>query len=336
LVLTDKLAAPPPDRGRRWAIGACLAVPLVAGAALAARRVRAALVGAGGLADGRVEVSATGGFPRRLHGPAGEVWTLPRAPRRIVSTYLAADEILAALDVRDRIAGVSIFADDPAISNVRGVYPLSLPRLRGEVEGILAVEPDLVCVAGYSDADAMRQAIGARLPILRWSRFDSFADVFANVRLIGAAVGADAAAEALAANGEARLGELAARLEGVRPVRVLYLDPPNFTAGSHTLLDEILTRAGGVNVAAKAGISGAGPIGIDLGLSLDAEAIIAPAYPGAAPPLEALRATPLWRELGPVRAGRVNAVPAALPGDVSPHAVEAPFLVARALHPDRF
>lgn len=317
-------------------LGVCLAAPLVAGAALAARRVRAALVGAGALADGHVDVPPAGGFPRLLRGPAGEIWTLPCPPRRIVSTYLAADEILAALNVGERIAGVSIFADDPAISNVRGFYPPSLPRLRGEVEGILAVEPDLVCVAGYSDADAMRQAVEARLPILRWSRFDSFADVFANVRLIGAAVGADAGAEALAARGEARLGALAVRLAGVRPVRVLYLDPPSFTAGRNTLLDEILTRAGAVNVAAEAGIAGAGPIGIDVALSLDAEAIVSPAYPGAPPPLEALRATPLWRELGPVRAGRIHPVPAALPGDVSSHAVEAPFLVARALHPERF
>jgi iron complex transport system substrate-binding protein len=335
--LTDRTdAAAPPDRGRRLALGACLAVPLVAGAALATRRVRAALVGAGALADGRVDLPPGGGFPRRLHGPAGELWTLPRPPRRIVSTYLAADEILAALGIPQRIAGVSIFADDPAISNVRGVYPATLPRLRGEVEAILAVEPDLVCVAGYSDADAMRQAIGASLPIVRWSRFDSFADVFANVRLIGAAVGADAAAEAVAAAGEAQLRELARRLSGVTPIRVLYLDPPSFTAGSHTLLDEILTRAGGVNVAAEAGIAGAGPIGIDVALSLDAEVVVAPAYPGASPPLDQLRATPLWRELGPVRAGRVYALPAALPGDVSPHAARAPSLVARALHPGRF
>ena len=120
----------PPDRGRRLAIGACLAAPLVAGAALAGRRVRAALVGAGPLVDGRVDLPATGGFPRLLRGPAGETWTLPRAPRRIVSTYLAADEILAELVPPERIAGVSIFADDPVISNVAGVYP---PRCRASV-----------------------------------------------------------------------------------------------------------------------------------------------------------------------------------------------------------
>jgi iron complex transport system substrate-binding protein len=327
---------PPSDRGRRLALGACLAVPLVAGAALAGRRVRAALVGAGPLADGRVELPAGGGFPRLLRGPAGESWTLPHPPRRIVSTYLAADEILAELVSLDRLAAVSIFADDPVISNVAGVYPRALPRVRGEVEGILALEPDLICVAGYSDADAMRLAVGAGLPILRWSRFDTFADVLANVRLIGAAVGADVRAEAIAAAAEAKLAALAARLGGVRPVRVLYLDPPSFTAGGHTLMDEILTRAGCVNVAAEAGIVGAGQIGVETALSLEAEAIVVPTVAGGSPPLDGLRATPLWRELPAVRAGRVQAISAALPGDVSQRAADAPAAVARLLHPERF
>jgi iron complex transport system substrate-binding protein len=317
-------------------IGACVAAPLVAGAVLAGRRVRAALVGVGALVDGRVDGVAGGGFPRLLHGPAGETWTLPRPPRRIVSTYLAADEILAALVTPDRLAAVSVFADDPVISSVAGAFPAGIPRLRGEVEAILAREPDLVCIAGYSDADAMRLLVGAGLPILRWSRFDSFADVLANVRLIGAAVGADRRAEALAGAAEAALAALAARLAGAPAVRVLYLDPPNFTAGRRTLIDEMLTRAGGVNVAAEAGIVGAGPIAVESALALGAEAIVASTAPGAPPPLEVLRATPLWRELPAVRAGRVYPVPAALPGDVSHHAAAAPTEIARWLHPERF
>ncbi|HSY40593.1 MAG TPA: hypothetical protein VLA79_13725, partial [Polyangia bacterium] len=143
----------PADRGRRLALAACVGAPLLAAAVLAGRRVRASLIGVGALADGRVDVPSGGAFPRVLHGAAGETWTLSRPPRRIVSSYLAADEILAALVSPERLAAVSTFADDPAISSVAGFYPRALPRVRGEVEAILALEPDLICVAGYSDAD---------------------------------------------------------------------------------------------------------------------------------------------------------------------------------------
>ena len=141
-------------------------------------------------------------------------------------------------------------------------------------------------MAGYSDADAMRLAVGAGLPILRWSRFETFADVLGNVRTIGAAVGADARAAAVAEEAEAKLAALAVRLAGVARVRVLYLDLPNFTAGRDTLIDEMLTRAGGLNVAAAAGIAGAGQIAVESALALDAEAIVVAMAPGGRPPLE--------------------------------------------------
>ena len=317
-------------------LAACGGGPLLAAAALATRRVRASLVGVGALGEGRVDVPRGTGFPRVLHGPAGEIWILSRPPRRIVSTYLAGDEILAALVPPERLAAVSTFADDPAISSVAGFYPRTMPRVRAEVEAILALEPDLICVAGYSDADAMRLAVGAGLPILRWSRFETFADVLANVRTIGAAVGADERAQAVVGDAEAKLAAVAACLRGVTPARVFYLDLPTFTAGRDTLLDEMLTRAGGLNVAAAAGIAGAGQIAVESALALDAEAIVVAAPPGGRPPLDELRATPLWRELPAVRAGRVFPIPAALPGDVSQRAADAPAEIARQLHPERW
>ena len=45
-------------------------------------------------------------------------------------------------------------------------------------------------------------------PILRWSRFDSFADVLAEIRVFGAAVGEEAAAAALGGGIEALLADL--------------------------------------------------------------------------------------------------------------------------------
>ncbi len=325
----------PASWSRRAWLAAGVAVP-VGAAALLGSRVRGALLGAAGLRDGRVETPPGGGFPRTLVDPVGARRALPGPPRRIASTYLAADEILAALVPAERLAAVSVFADEPAVSNVAGLFPRGLARVRAQVEAILAVQPDLVCVAGYSDADGLRLEIGASLPVLRWSRFDCFADVLANVRLLGAAAGADAAAEALAGSVERDLGALQARLAGVAPVRALYLDLPDFSAGAGTLIDEMLTRAGALNVARQARLDGAGPIPVEAALGLDPDVLVVATWPGAPPPLGVLRAAPLWRELRPVRSGDVVAVPGAWTGDVSHHAAKAPPAIARALHPERF
>lgn len=320
------------DRSRRWAIGACVGAPLVAAAALSGR-VRTALVGARGFADSHV---APGGFPKTLIGPAGDARTLARPPRRIVSTYLGADETLAALVSIDRVVGVSAFVDDPPSSNCSDVYPAGIRRLHADPETIISLAPDLVCVAGFTASGSLRLIVGAGLPVVRWSQFDSFADVLALVRLLGAAVGEEARAEAIAGGVEALLADLERRLAGVRRVRVLYYDPPTYTMGRGTLLAEILTRAGGANVVDDLGMVGPCQIGIETVLALEPEAIIMPNYAGNTPVLRALGADPIWRQVPAVRSGRVHEIPGAWISTVSHHAAQGLARVARVLHPDAF
>jgi len=320
------------DRGRRWAIGACVGAPLIAAAALSGR-ARTALVGARGFTD---SVVAPGGFPKTLRGPSGDERTLARPPRRIVSTYLGADEVLAALVDRDRVVGVSTFVDDPATSNCAAVYPAGVRRLHADPETIVSLAPDLVCVAGYTATDALRLVVGTGLPVVRWSRFDAFADVLAEIRLLGAAVGEETRAEALAGGVETLLADLERRLAGVRRVRVLYYDPPTFTMGRGTLLGEILNRAGGANVVDELGIVGPGQIGLETVLALEPEAIITPNYAGNTPALRALDRDAIWRQVPAVRAGRVHEIPGAWISTVSHHAAQGLVRVAHVLHPEAF
>ena len=144
-----------PNWSRRAAIAACVGAPLVAAAALSGR-ARSALVGARAFTDSQ---APRGGFPKTLRGPAGDERVLTRAPRRIASTYLAADEFLAALVDPARVVGVSAYVDDPATSNCRDAFP-TIARLRSDPETIIALEPDLVCVAGFTAADRVAPAGG--------------------------------------------------------------------------------------------------------------------------------------------------------------------------------
>jgi ABC-type Fe3+-hydroxamate transport system substrate-binding protein len=317
---------------RRLAIGVTVGAPLAAAAALSGR-VRSALVGARGFSD---SWAAPGGFPKMLRGPAGDERIVAGAPRRIASTYLGADELLAALVTPDRVVGVSVYADDPATSNCHGAYPARVARVRGDPETVISLAPDLVCVAGFTAAEVLRLLVGAGLPIVRWSRFDSFADVMAGIRLLGAAVGEEARADALAGGIGALLADLERRLAGVRRVRVLYYDPPTYTMGRGTLVDDILTRAGGANVIDELGIVGPGQIGLETVLALEPEAIITPNYADNTSRLRALGVDAIWRQVPAVRAGRVHEIPGAWIATVSHHAAQGLSRVARVLHPAAF
>ena len=317
---------------RRAAIAACVGAPLAAAAALSGR-ARSALVGARAFTDSQ---APRGGFPKTLRGPAGDERVLTGAPRRIASTYLAADELLAALVDPARVVGVSAYVDDPAASNCRDAFPPTLPRLRSDPETVIALAPDLVCVAGFTAADPLRLLVGAGLPVVRWSRFDSFADVMGEIRLMGAAVGEEGRADALAGAIAALLADLERRLAGTRPVRVLYYDPPTYTMGSGTLVGEILTRAGGTNVVEELGIVGPGQIGIETVLALEPEAIIMPNYADNTSTLRALGGDAIWRRVPAVRAGRVHQIPGSWIATVSHHAAQGLSRVARLLHPEAF
>jgi iron complex transport system substrate-binding protein len=320
------------ERSRRWAIGACVAAPLAAAAVLSSR-VRTAQVGARGFAD---SFAPPGGFPKTLQGPAGDAHTLPAPPRRIVSTFLGADEVLASLVDAGRVVGVSSYVDDPGSSNCREAYPATVRRLHSDPESIIALAPDLVCVAGFTPSDALRLIVGAGLPVVRWSRFDSFADVMDQIRLLGAAVGEEGRADGLAGGIAALLADLERRLAGVRRVRVLYYDPPTYTMGRGTLVGEILTRAGGANVVDELGIVGPGQIGMETILALEPEAIIMPNYADNTTTVRALGQDRIWQQVPAVRAGRVHEIPAAWVSTVSHHAARGLARIARVLHPGAF
>ena len=78
-------------------------------------------------------------------------------PARIVSLTLGTDEMLAELVPIERVVAVTVLADDSGISNVAGRYPKDLVRVNdANPERIIALAPDLVCVAPYNSADSLK------------------------------------------------------------------------------------------------------------------------------------------------------------------------------------
>ena len=151
----------------------------------------------------------------------------------------------------------------------------------------------------------------------------------AAIRMMGAAVGEEARADALAGGIAALLADLRAPAGAASGrVRVLYYDPPTYTMGRGTLVGEILTRAGGANVVEELGIVGPGQIGIETVLALEPEAIIMPNYADNTSTLRALGGDAIWRQVPAVRAGRVHEIPA-------PGSRPSPTTPPRASHASR-
>lgn len=296
---------------------------------------RVALLGYGLLQATRIEGTH---FPKRLIDPVGTIQTIPAPPQRIASAILSGDHMLTALVSPDRLAGVTYLVDDPTISNMIDVVPPSVPRIAAEIETLLALQPDLVLVAGYTRAETVRLLIAAEIPVVRFHRYASFQEVMDNLRTLGEAVGAVPKAEQLIDEMRRRIDAVAQRVgERERP-RVLYHAPAGYTMGAETLIDEMIQQAGGINVAREAQLVGPVKLQQEVMLSLAPEVIVVADW-SATPGTEAVRGllhNPVWRHVPAVANGRVHAIRGAWLTSVSQEAIHGLEAMARILHPEAF
>ena len=191
-------------------------------------------------------VAALGGCaPAPSPAPAGP-------PARIVSLAPSITEVVYALGAGERLVGVCAQCDyPPAVASVPRVGGYLVPS----VEVTLARRPDLVIAApspGNREAVRAIERAGVRVLVVHDR---TLADLWASIRAVAGALGTPAAGERLVADVTARLGEVHARVADLPPRRVLVIvgHRPLVAVGRGTLQDELLTMAGGVNVAADAG-----------------------------------------------------------------------------------
>jgi iron complex transport system substrate-binding protein len=261
----------------------------------------------------------------------------PMAPQRIASLTLATDEILAELVPCERLVCVTYLADDPEISNVAGFYPRYLPRLRDrDVEQLLGLAPDLICVASYNSADFLNVLERAGLPIYRNESYHSLDQIEQGILRLGERVGARQAAQELAERLRQRRQYLRQRLRSIthRP-RVLFWSA-GFTSGEQTTLDDLIREAGGINIAA-AELKRRGPVALtpEEALLADPDYLLVPQW--SADQREGpVEQHPLLRHLRAVQEQRVVRIAGRYLLAVSHHALEGAERLARRLHPECF
>jgi iron complex transport system substrate-binding protein len=264
-----------------------------------------------------------------------------RVPLRIVSATLSADEILLSLLPPQELVAVGVFSSDPRISNVadraRGVSR----HVTADPEQLLPLRPTVLFADPFTSADSRALLRRVGVPVLRLRSCQSLSDIRQNVLWVGGVVRRTEGATALVAEMDRRIARVERLLEGAKRPRVLLYNAGGFTAGAHTLFDEMLRIAGGRNVAADARIEGHSLIDVERILFLDPEIILVTEYRAdarvrkvAAP--DTLVESPGWEAVAAVREGHVHEVPARYIMTTSHFAGQGVEVLAQLLHPQRF
>lgn len=176
-----------------------------------------------------------------------------QAPERIVVAGGVITEVIYALGLQDLIVGVDSTSQFPPEAlkdkaNVGYVRALS-------AEGVLSLKPTLVMlIDGAGPPDAVSLLAESGVKIARINDGLTSEGVAAKIAAIGAAIGAGAPAERLAAQTRARFQELATLRAGIAgKKRVLFLlslqNGRALVGGRNSSADGIIALAGGINVA---------------------------------------------------------------------------------------
>jgi iron complex transport system substrate-binding protein len=254
-------------------------------------------------------------------------------PQRVASLNLASDEILADILPLARLVAVTALVDEPGTSNAVGRIPKTIARFpKVDVERLIALKPDLVVVSEYTDADVLHALQRSGLRIHRMTGLDSLMGFRRALLDLGDAVGERTRAASLAADFDARLGEIERRLKGAPRPRLLYW-ASGFTAGSKTAFDALIACGGGDNAAAQAGISGITPLGAERAYGLDPDWLF---IGGHTTTSKEIREHPLLSRMRAAKAGHVIEMPTELLVALNHHAIKSCEFMARSLHPERF
>jgi len=267
---------------------------------------------------------------------AGRPVDIGEIPERIVSFGPSITEILFALDLGENVVGVSDFCDYPEAAKLK---PKVGNAFSPSIEAVVGLEPDLVLTVEHEQLNKELDALGLKFLVLDPEDFDG---ILKNIELIGRITGVEKRANQLVKDMRDRISQVVDLVKDAPKVSVFFIvdatDPNNpWTAGPGSFIDDIITMAGGENIAAEAPAAWA-QLSIEQIVSSDPDIIVIQTMVGGVPTVskEVLEEHPAWQEMTAVKQDRIYFIDGDLVSRPGPRIVQGLEEMARKIHPELF
>lgn len=179
----------------------------------------------------------------------------------VMSLNVCTDQLVLALADRAQIVSLSNLSDDPGLSFLHEEAS-AFPKNAGLAEEVFVMRPDIVVTGTYSLHTTAAVIAGLGLRVEEFPYTQTLDTIAGDIRRMGAILGQEERAEAIAAAFETELAEPQGQTDA-RPSVVVF-EQNGVVLGAGTLADSILTAAGFRNLAAEHGVAGMAPYPLEL------------------------------------------------------------------------
>lgn len=185
-------------------------------------------------------------YPMTIIDGIGRTVSIPHEPKRIICLAPSAAEIVFAVGAGSRVVGVSEYTKHPAeaqeITKIGSYVNISL-------EKIVSLEPNVLFADPYqSQVVESLERLNLTAVVLNYKTMEQ---ILSNIALVGKVVGQEKEASSLVQIIETKIEAVVAKTTNLKEAekpKVLYLYEPIWVAGSGTLANSYIQKAGGINV----------------------------------------------------------------------------------------
>jgi iron complex transport system substrate-binding protein len=259
----------------------------------------------------------------------GRAVSVRAEPQRIISLAPNVTEILFALGLDERIAGITGYCDFPEAARTKEKIG---DTLHPNLERIISLKPDLVIVSTASQLENLTRRLDQLAVPVYVTNPRTVREVAASIRALGEVTGANARATEISSEMERRIIAVEQRVKDRPHPRVLYVlqTGPLITAGRDTFINDLINLAGGRSVSGDERADYP-QFSRETVVARAPEVIIAPASHGS----ELVKESDLRRDFATtpaIRANRIVWVNPDLVDRPGPRIVEGLEQLARGLH----
>ena len=280
------------------------------------------------------------GWPRQVEGLNGVV-TIPAKPERIITASVGHDETVLALVSAEQLVAVGAPTKIDTYSNVYGLVQ-DKPEITRDPETIIAQSPDVLVTSPFFSAEGIAALERVGIPVVQTELQQSPEARINSILLIGYILGEEQRALEFAAEVRGRYDSLVAVTRAASPqpgvLAVTQYSDKLWVAGADSTEGGVIVAAGGMNVAAAAGITGNQTTNLEGIIAMAPEVIIIPQPVdfGANEFRQSLLENEALAEVPAIKNGRVFVVESKFYTTLSYWNILGAEELARVLWPDAF